>query len=123
MSERAYTVKEIDALRRACRERVIWGSSVMSHLYRGRSSGSYKASEADQKAEEMVRTFMLAGITAEQVKEQDQSAEDERTKAALTGLEKADPEYRETVARHYGHASYAKMCEWTSQFAPPANKE
>lgn len=71
MPERAYTVREIDALRSACRDKVLWGSysgpdgDVVSQIF-GRG-------EVESRAEEMVRTFMLAGLTA-----RDLLASDER---------------------------------------------
>ena len=61
---RAYTVAEVDALRRACRDRLIWGSySGPPNMPAGGgySSQTYKADEVNRQAEEMVRTHMMAG--------------------------------------------------------------
>lgn len=60
---RAYTVNEVDELRRAVRNRHLWGS------YRGpsgycTSSISYNEAEMTKNVEEIVRTHMLAGHTA-----------------------------------------------------------
>jgi len=68
MSEQSYTVAEIDALRRACENRYLWGS------YRGagHDSGMSRQYREDEKAkcvEELVRTFMLAGKTANELYE------------------------------------------------------
>ena len=59
--ERAYTVREVDALRSACESKWLFGS------YRWRSGASrpYKQEEKTSCVEEMVRTHMLAGHTAE----------------------------------------------------------
>lgn len=68
MSERAYTVREIDDLRACCRDKYIWGS------YRGtiRRVGkkmvpgqSYNEQEMIFATEEMVRAHMVAGHTAQ----------------------------------------------------------
>ena len=61
---RAYTVKEIDALRRVIGEKLIWGR------YRGPTgnfgmSGSYNQVELDKRVEERIRTSMIAGHTAQ----------------------------------------------------------
>ena len=61
--DRAYTVAEIDALRSACEQRWLFGTTA------SRGSGtffsrSYRESEKDNGVEEMVRTYMIAGITA-----------------------------------------------------------
>lgn len=60
---RAYTVKELDDLRGTCLSRWLWGS------YRGPVgdcvSRPYRAEERDRAVEEMVRTHMLAGHTAQ----------------------------------------------------------
>lgn len=62
MSERAYTVTELDALRRACEMRWLYGTT---HLDKARMSRSFQAGEKDQGVEQLVRTHMLAGHTAE----------------------------------------------------------
>jgi len=60
MPERAYTVREIDALRQAIRNKELYGS------YQGSPgmSASYREPDLTQKVEAMVRTHMLAGHVA-----------------------------------------------------------
>lgn len=60
--ERTYTVAEVDALRHVVNNKWLFGS------YQGFSSGmsrTYKEAERVACVEEMVRTHMLAGHTAE----------------------------------------------------------
>ena len=59
--ERTYTVREVDALRSACESKWLFSS------YRGRSGASraYKEDEKTRCVEEIVRTHMQAGHTAE----------------------------------------------------------
>jgi hypothetical protein len=62
--DRAYTVSEIDALRDAVENKWLWGS------YSGPSrdadfSRAYKPEEKQKAVEEMVRTHMIAGHSAE----------------------------------------------------------
>lgn len=66
MSERPYTVAEIDALREVCRHKYVWGTYWDAPLEtgRGRSSRNYREQDCIKAAEEMVRTHMLAGHTA-----------------------------------------------------------
>ena len=62
MSERAYTVKELDALRDAVENKFLWGR------YNGPHEGqfsTYDHNEMTKTVEERVRTHMLAGHTAE----------------------------------------------------------
>lgn len=63
--KKAYTVKEIDALRNACDER------YMSRYVPGAVYTGYSDSKRILAVEEMVRTYMLAGITAEDIIEAD----------------------------------------------------
>ena len=60
--KKAYTVAEIDALRRACENRYLWGNA---NGPRGGSVGSRSYHETDKSkvVEDQVRTYMLAGIT------------------------------------------------------------
>lgn len=69
--ERAYTVAEIDALRRACEDRLTFGSTYWppGAIFR---SGTPPAAET---LEARVRTYMLAGIVAEDIYEQDKPNE------------------------------------------------
>lgn len=67
MTERSYTMRELDALRNVVQEKYIWGryngpllnSSVFGH------SRSCNETEMLKSVEEQVRTHMLAGHTAE----------------------------------------------------------
>lgn len=68
-SERAYTVNDIDALREACRERWLWGTT--KHAEGSRVSRSYRQEDMDRAVEELVRTYMMAGITADDIYEAD----------------------------------------------------
>jgi hypothetical protein len=58
---RSYTVHEIDRLRVACDHMFLYG------CYRGRSgySRAYQSADRIKAVEEMVRTHMLAGHTAD----------------------------------------------------------
>lgn len=77
MSERAYTVREIDELRSACESRWLFGTTAS--LGDGwHHSRSYRSEEKDKGVEELVRTYMLAGIVAEDIYAED------RGDAALT---------------------------------------
>ncbi len=66
---KAYTVAEIDALRHVVEMRFLWGSSVicLNSSRRNGFSRSYTEEEKTKAVEEMVRTYMLSGITAEQI--------------------------------------------------------
>lgn len=67
---RAYTVKEIDDLRQACEMRFLWGTTnPTGEMY---CSRQYKESEKILAVEELVRTYMTAGITAEDIQKQDE---------------------------------------------------
>lgn len=67
MGERAYTVREIDALRAAVEKKWLFGSYNPWDRADGGSicSRSYRGEEKAAAVEEMVRTHMLAGHTAE----------------------------------------------------------
>jgi hypothetical protein len=60
---RAYTVQEIDALRRACECKYMWGSYAPT--FSSGTSRCYREEEKAKVVEEQVRTHMLAGHTAE----------------------------------------------------------
>lgn len=62
--DRAYTVNEIDNLRRVLEDKCIWGSYHGSPPGGG-FSGSYNQAEVSKKVEDMIRTCMIAGHTAE----------------------------------------------------------
>ena len=61
MSNRAYTVAEIDALQIACKQRWLFGSSNPTGTAMSRS---YKPEELDAGVHRLIRTYMLAGIVA-----------------------------------------------------------
>ncbi len=65
--ERAYTVTEIDDLRRLCRNKWLFGSFTTVPTGWSRS---YKESDMDKGVEELVRTYMLAGLTADAIRAQ-----------------------------------------------------
>ena len=63
--ERAYTVKELDALRAAIRNRQLWGSYRGPVMNGQQSYNIPSQSELTAVVESQVRTHMLAGHTAE----------------------------------------------------------
>ena len=65
---RRYTVQEIDDLRRACCERWLYGTTNISS---GRFSRQYQQHDKDKGVEELVRTCMMAGITAIDIYDKD----------------------------------------------------
>ena len=60
---RAYTVKEIAELREVVSDKLVFGS------YRGVGVGSYSEPEHTTKVEEIVRTHMMAGHTANDLRD------------------------------------------------------
>lgn len=64
MAERAYTVRELDSLRKVVENKWLFGAYV-PQPGRGGSFRSYYENEKVKAVEEMVRTHMLAGHTAE----------------------------------------------------------
>lgn len=72
MTERAYTVKEIDDLLKVCERRWLWGTSALGSS--PRMSRGYSAGEKEKGAHEMARTFMLAGLTADDIITEDERA-------------------------------------------------
>ncbi len=62
MKDRAYTVHEIDALRLTVESKWLFGSYTPSNT---QFSRHYREAEKTQCVEELVRTYMLAGLTAE----------------------------------------------------------
>lgn len=70
MADRAYTVKEIDDLRRACDDRYLFGSCV----YYGngpRVSHSYSERDKAVAVEQMVRAYMISGHIAQDLIDED----------------------------------------------------
>lgn len=73
-SARRYSVKEIDELRAACERRWLFGTTASGNGIRiGRT---FRESEKDKCVEELVRTYMLAGLTAEDIYETDRRAKE-----------------------------------------------
>ncbi len=68
--ERAYTVAEIDDLRNAMENRYLWGNAN-GPILDCQSSRCYQESEKIASVEQMVRTAMLAGLTARDYYEAD----------------------------------------------------
>lgn len=67
MENAKYTVAEIDALRGACESRYLFGTTAPTS---GMSRSYYEPDKA-KAVEEMVRTYMLAGIRADDLYAQD----------------------------------------------------
>ncbi len=72
--ERKYSVSEIDALRRAVDNKYLWGR------YHGPRGGlecsiSYKEADKAVVVEARVRTYMLAGFTAEDLLQEEKERE------------------------------------------------
>jgi len=63
MVERAYTVKEIDELRNLCMQKIEWGS-FRSNLRPGQQRMRMVQGNEHQRAEDLVRTYMMAGLTS-----------------------------------------------------------
>lgn len=68
MTERAYTVAEIDALRQAHRDKYLFGTFRPVGAG-GRTSRIYREQEVAVLVEQQVRTSMLAGHTAEDLRQ------------------------------------------------------
>ena len=65
MTERAYTVAEIQALRSAVKMKWLYGSYSPNFQQGSGMSRSYMESDKYKAVEEITRTHMLAGHTAE----------------------------------------------------------
>ncbi len=63
MNEHRYTVHEIDALRRAVGNKYLYGTYRLA--LGTNTSRTYNEDEKMRAVEEQVRTFMLAGLTAD----------------------------------------------------------
>ena len=63
--ERKYSVSELDALRRLMENKYLYGAYNPQFSGNGSMSRSYREDEKAKVVEEMVRTAMLAGHTAE----------------------------------------------------------
>lgn len=64
MSERKYSVSEINALRSAAETLLLWGTLNQS-ARNGQMSRGFRPEEKATAVEEMVRTYMMAGVTAD----------------------------------------------------------
>jgi hypothetical protein len=71
--ERAYTVSEIDELRRACEMRWLFGTT--NHNTQSGMSKSYREEEKSACVENLVRTYMMAGKIAEDIYAADRGQE------------------------------------------------
>ena len=81
MSERKYSVSELDALRHAVENKWLWGRYGGPNES-GWSSRCYREEEKTKAVEELVRTHMLAGHTAEDLfASEQQSTTDSAEKA------------------------------------------
>jgi len=69
MSDRPYTVREIDELRQACEMLWLFGPSAFTPRGSG-SSRSYRDADKDKGVEELVRTYMMAGITGSDIRKE-----------------------------------------------------
>jgi len=67
--EKKYTVKEIRDLRNVCENIYLFGTSLFGGT---RFSRVYKEVEKVVAVEQMVRTYILAGITAKDIRDEDE---------------------------------------------------
>lgn len=74
MSERRYSVSELDELRAAVESKYLWGS-YMPDFCTNRMSRQYKEDEKNVAVEQMVRTHMIAGHTAEDLRASEKERE------------------------------------------------
>lgn len=65
MNQRAYTVDEIDDLRNLCETKWLFGEFFPPPP---RSSAGYQQQDKDFGVEQLVRTYMLAGLTADDIR-------------------------------------------------------
>jgi hypothetical protein len=82
MIERAYTVTEIDDLREVVRTRYQFGTSYMPLSHGSRTSRIFREEEMAVGVEQQIRTYMLAGLTSEDIIE----ADTEKYESLPTGL-------------------------------------
>jgi len=63
-----YTVKEVRDLRAVCEQVYLYGTSI----YRGGFSRTFNETDKTVTVEQMVRTYILAGIVAKDIREEDE---------------------------------------------------
>lgn len=71
IGKKCYSVKEIDELRVACERRWLYGTTRPSGGQGVSWSRSYEEEEMTSCVEELVRTYMIAGVTAEDIYKED----------------------------------------------------
>lgn len=95
--ERKYSVSEIHDLRVLAKNHIIWGwNQPFVSKYqrrdalgqRGWSSGSYDPDQVDQQAERLIRTWMMAGITADKIREEERERHIQKDKGILEHFKK-----------------------------------
>lgn len=69
---RAYTVHEINALRQACENKWLFGTACIPP--RPCTSRAFREEEKTRCVEELVRTYMIAGLTAGDLLKADSSS-------------------------------------------------
>lgn len=68
MKERSYTVAEIDQMREAVEHQRLFGRKISERKFGApQISGCYMPEEKTKCVEEMLRTYMLAGIEPEEL--------------------------------------------------------
>lgn len=72
--EKAYTVKEVDELRQACWLRWHFGTTNLSGRSNASFGRSYGFGEETKGVDEFVRTYMTAGLTAEDIYKADRQS-------------------------------------------------
>jgi hypothetical protein len=82
LGERAYTVAEIDDLRAVCEFRYIWGTTFLIEPMG--TSREYNEQDMNKYVEDELRTYMLAGITAQDIRDEDKRKAKQRA-ALLNG--------------------------------------
>ena len=75
---RRYTAREVDELRSVCETKWLYGTTYWEYptdttkgFVHTRMSRAYREEEKVKAVEELVRTYMLAGITAKQIIKED----------------------------------------------------
>jgi hypothetical protein len=95
MSTRAYTVNEIDNLRSAVENRLIWGHAGGHQWKPGEASVFGRMCPSETCVQERVRTYMLAGITSQDLIDADTAS----YSAAVSACEAAAARIAAAAAR------------------------